>query len=102
MRHDGVADLELGFAEAPRAEPHGQLAHAVAGEERAQHDLRHRREAVGAEGDAQERVAAVGAEQAGEGVYVLPDELLVEPRDRAAERDPDLTPLGRLAARMPG
>src|SRR5439155_803835 len=79
VRHDGVADLELGFAEAPRAEAHGQLAHAVTGEEGAQHDLRHRYEAVRAEGDAHERVAAVGAEEAGEGVYVPPDEALVEP-----------------------
>src|SRR5438128_4458812 len=102
VRHDGVADLELGFAEAPRAEAHGQLAHAVTGEEGAQHDLRHRCEAVGAEGDAHERVAAVGAEEAGEGVDVLPDEALVEPRDRAAERVRVLVRVGRLVARVPG
>src|SRR2546427_1745377 len=102
MRHDGVADLELGFAEAPRAEAHGQLAHAVAGEEGAQHDLRHRCEAVGAEGDAHERVAAVGGEGAGGSGGGLPREGPGEARDRAAERVRVLVRVGRLVARVPG
>src|SRR5262245_15007844 len=50
--HDGVADLELRLAVAPRLEAHRQLADAVSREHAAQHDLRHRREAVRAETDA--------------------------------------------------
>src|SRR5262249_10183363 len=101
VRHDGVADLQLRLAEAPRLEAHRQLAHAIAGEHAAEHDLGDGGEAVGAEADTLQRVATIGAEQAGERVHVLPDQHLVQVGDTAAEREAEAASLGGLAARVP-